>query len=187
MFAPARWWLRKYFTWRTGEGFFPQNFQTRSPALLSSAFKIFVQFKEDGEMLLEGEGDSLDAFHDLLAQLRQVIPWTPHGPDKDFHYELRKNQREILCLVWGWGWVDVRVKDKDNTRTSPSGSKGPLDSLLPLQPFMVIYDARAMIVEKMKSIMRRRTFLEGTTLNWILPVVPGRKSKETACKYFLPR
>ena len=59
----------------------------------------------------------------------------------------------------------MRVKDKDNTRTSPSGSKGPLDSLLPLQPFMVIYDARAMIVEKMKPIMRRRTFLEGIVMN----------------------
>ena len=35
----------------------------------------------------------------------------------------------------------MRVKDKDNTKTSPSGSKGPLDSLLPLQPFVVIYDA----------------------------------------------
>ena len=35
----------------------------------------------------------------------------------------------------------MRVKDKDNTKTSPSGSKGPLDSLLPLQPFMVTYDA----------------------------------------------
>ena len=59
----------------------------------------------------------------------------------------------------------MRVKDKDNTKTSPSGSKGPLDSLLPLQPFVVIYDARAMIVEKMKSIMRRRTFLEGIVMN----------------------
>ena len=84
----------------------------------------------------------------------------------------------------------MRVKDEDNTRTSPSGSKGPLDSLLPLQPFMVIYDARAMIVEKMKSIMRRRTFLEGIVMNDLeLDSASGARAQvqRNRLQVFLPR